>query len=144
MFSPGTPRTANTPVRDQAMGAKKAKQKLQAWSEARARHHLTDAQVRMARELGMNPARLRKVDHGDQERWKSPLPEFIEETYRKRFGKAPPEGVKAAAERAREEQHPKKKSAHTRQERSPPTGRESRESPRGSTIPPFPKPQIDD
>jgi hypothetical protein len=69
------------------MAGKKAKQKLQAWSEARARHHLTDAQVKMARELGMNPARLGKIDNHGQEKWKRPLPEFIEDAYRKRFGR---------------------------------------------------------
>jgi hypothetical protein len=125
------------------MPGKKAKQKLQAWSDARARHHLTDAQVRMARELGLDPARLGKIDNHDQERWKRPLPEFIEDTYRKRFGKATPDVRNSVEERGHEE-HAKKKAVPNKQDRSHAPGRESRETPRGSTIPPFPKQRIDD
>jgi hypothetical protein len=117
------------------MGGKNAKQKLQAWSEARQRHHLTDAQVRMARELGMNPARLGKSDEREYERSKRPLPQFIEDTYRKRFGKTSPD-VSRTAEKAEREEQAKRK--------SPAPPRDSRESPRGSTIPPFPRQRIDD
>jgi hypothetical protein len=65
---------------------KKPNQKLQAWTDARKRHHLSDAQVQMARELGMNPAKLGKLDNHKQEPWKLPLPQFIEELYFKRRG----------------------------------------------------------
>jgi hypothetical protein len=41
-----------------AKKTKKPNQKRQAWIEARKRHHLSHAQVHMARELGMNPAKL--------------------------------------------------------------------------------------
>ena len=34
---------------------KKPDPKMQAWIDARNRHHLSHAQVQMARELGMNP-----------------------------------------------------------------------------------------
>ena len=44
-----------------ARKVKKLNPKLQAWIEARARHHLSHAQVQMARELGMNPAKLGKT-----------------------------------------------------------------------------------
>lgn len=80
------------------------KQKLQDWVEARRRFRLSDAHVQMARELGMNPKQLGKVDNHDQERWKAPLPEFIERLYEKRFGRARPsvvvsveQGAEAAA-----------------------------------------------
>ncbi len=72
---------------------KKPNQKLQAWIDARKRHHLSDAQVRMARELGMNPAKLGKLDNHKQEPWKLPLPQFIEELYFKRRGKTGPDAV---------------------------------------------------
>jgi hypothetical protein len=62
-------------------------QKMKAWEDARKRHRLSHAQVRMARELGMNPAKLGKIDNHKQEPWKLPLPEFIEELYFKRFGR---------------------------------------------------------
>ena len=72
---------------------KKPNQKLQAWIDARKRHHLSDAQVQMARELGMNPAKLGKLDNHKQEPWKLPLPQFIEELYFKRRGKTAPDAV---------------------------------------------------
>jgi hypothetical protein len=49
---------------------------IQAWIDARQRHSLTHAQVQMARELGMNPAKLGKLDNHDQEPWKMPLREL--------------------------------------------------------------------
>jgi hypothetical protein len=57
-----------------SMAGKKPNQKLQAWIDARKRHHLSHAQVQMARELGMNPAKLGKLDNHKQEPWKLPLP----------------------------------------------------------------------
>ena len=78
-------------------------QKMQAWIEARKRHHLSHAQVHMARELGMNPAKLGKIDNHKQEPWKLPLPQFIEELYSKRFGKTSPEAVLSIEERCRRE-----------------------------------------
>ena len=75
---------------------------LQVWIEARKRHHLTHAQVQMARELGMNPQKLGKLDNHRQERWKAPLPEFIERLYFKRFGKRQPDRVLSLEERAKE------------------------------------------
>jgi len=42
-------------------------QDLQPWIEARKRHHLSHAQVQMARELGMNPRKLGKLDNHKQE-----------------------------------------------------------------------------
>jgi hypothetical protein len=56
----------------------------------------------MARELGMNPKKLGKLDNHRQEPWKAPLPEFIEHVYRKRFGGERPEVVMSVEERARE------------------------------------------
>ena len=78
--------------------------RLQAWIDARKRHHLSHAQVQMARELGMNPQKLGKLDNDDQEPWKMPLPEFIEHLYMKRFGKPCPDNVVSIEERARIEE----------------------------------------
>ena len=84
-----------------AKKTKKPNQKMQAWIEARKRHHLSHAQVHMARELGMNPAKLGKIDNHKQQPWKLPLPQFIEELYFKRFGKTCPEAVLSIEERCR-------------------------------------------
>ena len=46
---------------------------MQTWIDARKRHRLSPAQVQMARELGMNPKKLAKLDNHDQEPWKTPL-----------------------------------------------------------------------
>ena len=75
--------------------------KLQPWIDARRRHRLSHAQVQMARELGMNPRRLGKLGNHDQEPWKAPLPIFIEDLYRKRFGRDRPELVRSIEEIAR-------------------------------------------
>jgi hypothetical protein len=83
------------------MAKKKLPQKLQDWVEARKRHKLSDAHVQMARELGMNPKKLGKVDNHEQEPWKLPLPQFIEHLYEKSFGKRRPDVVLSVEERAR-------------------------------------------
>jgi hypothetical protein len=82
---------------------------LQAWIEARKRHHLSHAHVQMAREMGMNPKKLGRFDNHRQEPWKAPLPEFIEHLYRKSFGKDRPDVVLSIEERARKDE--KKKAA---------------------------------
>jgi hypothetical protein len=63
---------------------------LQRWIDARKRYRLSPEQVQMARELGLNPRKLGKLDNHGQEPWKLPLPAFIEQLYRKRFGKNRP------------------------------------------------------
>ena len=72
---------------------KKPNQKMQSWIDARKRHRLTHAQVQMARELGMNPHKLGKLDNHDQQPWKMPLREYIEHLYFKRFSKERPDVV---------------------------------------------------
>ncbi len=90
------------------MAYKKTDPKLQTWIAARKRHHLSNVHVQMARELGLNPAKLGKIDNRHYEPWKTPLPEFIETLYEKRFGRARPEKVLSiediSRERARKEQ----------------------------------------
>jgi hypothetical protein len=83
------------------MGKKTLPQDLQDWVDARRRHHLSHAHVQMARELGMNPKKLGKLDNHDQEPWKAPLPQFIEHLYLKRFGRERPEVVMSVEERVR-------------------------------------------
>lgn len=81
--------------------------KLQVWIQARQRHRLSHAQVQMARELGLNPSKLGSIDNHAQERWKAPLPEFIERLYLKRFGRERPEIVLSIEQRARRLQQQK-------------------------------------
>jgi hypothetical protein len=71
---------------------------LQPWIDARRRFHLSHEHVQMARELGMNPKKLGKLDNHDQEPCKLPLPEFIRKLYSKHFGKERPDAVRSIKE----------------------------------------------
>lgn len=75
---------------------------LQLWIEARKRLRLSHAHVQMARELGMNPKRLGGLANDNQEPWKAPLPQFIEELYEKRFGRSAPERTLSIEDRLAE------------------------------------------
>lgn len=86
---------------------KKPIQKMQVWIDARARHRLSHVQVQMARELGMNPGKLGKLDNHKQEPWKMSLAPYIEYLYRKRFGKACPDDVRSIEQRIRLEEEKK-------------------------------------
>lgn len=44
---------------------------LEKWMVAQKRHRLSDKQVQMARELGLNPDKLGKIDNHKQEAWKA-------------------------------------------------------------------------
>ena len=57
------------------------------WIEAKKKFRLSDMHIQMARELGMNPKKFGSLANHKQERWKAPLPEFIEDLYYKRFKK---------------------------------------------------------
>lgn len=62
----------------------------QAWAAAQRRHRLSATQVQMARELGLNPKKLGKIDNHRREPWKAPLPQFIEDLYARRLGRPTP------------------------------------------------------
>jgi hypothetical protein len=49
----------------------------------------------MARELGLNPDKLGKIDNHKQESWKAPLNEFIEDIYLKQFKKSEPDNIRS-------------------------------------------------
>lgn len=73
---------------------KKSPTKLQPWFDARQRFKLSHAHIQMAREMGMNPKKFGSLANHTQEPWKVPLPEFIAQCYRKRFGRSQPENVR--------------------------------------------------
>ena len=70
-------------------------EKYRIWIEVRKRYRLSDTQVQMARELGLNPHKFGKLANEKQEPRKKPLPEFIEEIYFKRFKKKQPDIVRS-------------------------------------------------
>ena len=72
----------------------KMNNKNQKWIETKKKFRLSDTHIQMARELGMNPQKFGSLANHKQEKWKSPLPDFIEELYLKRFKKEKPDVVK--------------------------------------------------
>ncbi|GBD95460.1 hypothetical protein BMS3Abin06_00332 [bacterium BMS3Abin06] len=64
------------------------------WIDAKKKFRLSDTHIQMARELGMNPKKFGSLDNHKQERWKAPLPEFIEDIYFKTFKKETPDVIK--------------------------------------------------
>ena len=75
------------------MTKKKLPPKYQEWIDARKAHKLSHAHIAMARELGMTPKSLRKLNSGRHHAWKLPLPQYLAECYEKRFGKTRPDEV---------------------------------------------------
>ncbi len=96
---------------------KKIPDKLQAWIDARKAYHLSHSQVQMARDLSMNPKGLRKLANHKQEKWKLPLPLFIEECYFKRFGRTQPEQVTPIEQVAKAINRTKKKKKLEREQK---------------------------
>lgn len=99
------------------MGVKKAV--LEKWVVAQKRHRLSDKHVQMARELGLNPDKLGKIDNHEQEPWKAPLPQFIEDVYFKRFKREEPVIVRSlkeiiADDKLRKEKKKQEKANHPR------------------------------
>ena len=92
------------------MAKNKTPEKYQILIDARKRFHLSDAQIQMTRELGMNPKKFGKLANHKQEPWKAPLPDFIESIYFKRFGKRQPDQVRSIEELM--QARGKKKAAH--------------------------------
>lgn len=84
---------------------------------AQKRHRLSDKQVQMARELGLNPDKLGKTDNHKQEPWKAPLPQFIEHIYFKRFKREEPETVKLLKQILKEMEIKKKLQKEKKEER---------------------------
>ena len=76
---------------------------LQPWISARGTFQLSHVQIQMARELGMNPKKFGSLANHKQEPWKVPLAEFIEESYRQRFGRNEPADVRSIEEKVKAE-----------------------------------------
>lgn len=90
---------------------------LEKWMTAQKKHRLSDKHVQMARELGLNPDKLGKIDNHKQETWKAPLPQFIEEIYYKRFKREAPETIKPLKGIMAEQEKKKKEQKKAKEER---------------------------
>ena len=66
---------------------KKPSKKDDRWLEAKRRCRLSDEDVRMAKELGLNPRSLIKNVPAKSQPWKAPVGEWIRDMHAKRFGR---------------------------------------------------------
>ena len=101
--------------------------KLQPWLEARQKYRLTDRQIQMARELGLNPKKFGGYANHRQQPWKRPLGEYIEHLYLKRFKRKEPERIRSLEEQAQAMQRQKaakKARKQARQTKHPPESSE--------------------
>ncbi|TMN21667.1 hypothetical protein [Lentibacillus cibarius] len=57
------------------------------WAEAKKRCRLNQADVRMAKDLGLKPKSLIKNIPSPQQSWKAPVKVWIRELYEDKFGK---------------------------------------------------------
>lgn len=70
--------------------------KQELWDEAKKKCHLGDEEIRMAKEMGLNPKSLIKNIPNKKELWKAPVKVWIHEMYEKRHKKA---GMKAKSKK---------------------------------------------
>jgi hypothetical protein len=88
---------------------------LEKWIVAQRKHHLSDKHVQMARELGLNPDKLGKMDNHKQEPWKAPLKEFIEDIYLKQFKKSEPDNIRSLKQILQDEKRKKEEKKKKRE-----------------------------
>ena len=62
---------------------KNSQQKEKLWLEAKQRCHLNDEEIRIAKELGLNPVKLIKNIPSKTQPWKLPVKEWLHELYEK-------------------------------------------------------------
>lgn len=56
------------------------------WQVAKNKYRLAARHIKMAKALGLNPKKFGGYANHQQQPWKSPLRDYIEELYEKRFG----------------------------------------------------------
>jgi hypothetical protein len=77
--------------------------KFMPWINVRKKFNLSHADIQMARELGMDPKRIRQPANPDpKQNGRLPLAMYIAGMYEERFGKAEPDDVKSMEELAAE------------------------------------------
>lgn len=65
----------------------KTKNKADAWKEAKKRCRLNEADIQMAKELGMTPKSLIKNIPSKDQQWKAPVKVWVRDLYDEKFGK---------------------------------------------------------
>lgn len=62
--------------------------KQELWDEAKKKCRIGDEEIRMAKEMGLNPKSLIKNIPNKSEMWKAPVKDWIHDMYEKRNGKS--------------------------------------------------------
>ena len=70
------------------------------WKKAKKLCRLNEADIRIAKEMGLNPKSLIKNIPSPTERWKAPVKAWLWAIYEKRTGKARPAAKTAARRRS--------------------------------------------
>jgi len=111
--------------------------KIEKWVVAQKKHRLSDKHVQMARELGLNPDKLGKIDNHKQETWKAPLPQFLENIYFKRFKREEPLAIRSLKEIIADDKtkKEKKKKEKAKREKNPTLETNNNEETENSTKP---------
>ncbi|WP_416148651.1 hypothetical protein ACM26V_20625 [Salipaludibacillus sp. HK11] len=65
----------------------KKNKKNAAWAEAKKKCRLNQAEIQMAKELGMTPKSLLKNIPSPTQKWKAPVKYWVRDLYEKKFGK---------------------------------------------------------
>jgi hypothetical protein len=99
--------------RGRIVNTKKAVAELQDWTAAKRQYGLTDAQVQMARELGMKPKRLLQAGSPEPKS----LARRIEKLYVRRFERTVPDSVVPVRQLLREAHARERAEAHERRRR---------------------------
>ena len=63
------------------------KKRAEDWAEAKKRCRLNEADIKMAKELGMTPKSLLKNIPASNEKWKAPVKVWIRDLYENKFGR---------------------------------------------------------
>jgi len=64
-----------------------AKNNSQAWADAKKRCRLNEADIQMAKELGMTPKSLMKSIPAPNQQWKAPVKVWVRDLYEEKFGR---------------------------------------------------------
>jgi hypothetical protein len=96
---------------------KKTSDELLRWVEAKRQCGLSDAQVQMARDLGMNPKRLIGSESTTQGLKQTPLALRIENLYLRRFSKLLPDSVVPLRQMLHDARTRERAEAHERRRR---------------------------
>ena len=79
--------------------------KQELWDEAKKKCRIGDEEIRMAKEMGLNPKSLIKNIPNKSEMWKAPVKDWIHDMYDKRQRKSRQKAKRRAAGQNKDSSH---------------------------------------